>query len=168
MKKVKKVTIKKGWYYTAGNKYKWAPPHSMEGVGINRKLFIDSDEIQVTVITKGGHRDVYILDTKEGLKFIREYKSHKIYRDSLVGFVPRSLMQWTAGQIPKPKVCKHVWEEDEMFASGAIMIIAGNPNCLGEETKLVCKKCGKEDYVPKNITEQFSLLDLFNKGKKKK
>lgn len=157
IKRTKSVTIKKGWYWTAGKTYHWGPEVSTIGVGLNRVLFSDSDEIRVTVVEKDGTKNIYLLDTKVGLEFIRKNKSHKKFTRSLVGFVPKSLLSKVEVE---QKPCKHKWEEDEMFASGAIMIISGNPNCLGEETKLVCEKCGEEKYVPKNIMEQTTLLDL--------
>ena len=43
--------------------------------------------------------------------------------------------------------CEHAWEEDEMFACGAITIIAGSPKDLGEETRMICKKCNSSDYI---------------------
>ncbi len=49
----------------------------------------------------------------------------------------------------KKKECQHFWEEDEMFASGAIMMISGNPKSLSQETKVICKHCGEMDWIPK-------------------
>jgi hypothetical protein len=45
------------------------------------------------------------------------------------------------------KKCKHEWQEDPMFADGAIVMVCGSANDLGEETRVICKKCGKCDYV---------------------
>ena len=56
--------------------------------------------------------------------------------------------------------CKHRWEEDPMFASGAITVICGDPKNLVRETRLICEKCGAVDYVP---TENIgSITDLVN------
>ena len=61
----------------------------------------------------------------------------------------------------QPK-CKHEWVEDEMFACGAVFIIAGRPSDLNKETRFVCNKCGKSDY---RITEKLgSLLDTLEES----
>ena len=60
--------------------------------------------------------------------------------------------------------CSHKWVEDEMFASGAVTIIAGPIKDLGEETRLECEKCGEIKYVrTKNLG---SILDIYNSGAK--
>lgn len=45
------------------------------------------------------------------------------------------------------KECKHIWVEDEMFSSGAIMIVTGTLNDMDRETRIVCKICNFVDYV---------------------
>lgn len=59
--------------------------------------------------------------------------------------------------------CEHKWKEDEMFASGAVMMVsnAGGEHSLdmGHETRVVCEKCGAADYVPKNALDRFNLGD---------
>lgn len=164
-KRIRRVTIKRGWYFTVGKKYGWLHEHSPEGLGINKRFFVDSDEIHISVMSPSGSKNVYVLDTQKGKEFIRKYKSFMVTpHGTEIGFVPRSLLSSKEIRI---RQCKHEWVEDEMFSSGAIMIISGSPNCLGEESLVRCSKCGKEEYVPKNITEQYSILDLFNKTKKK-
>ena len=54
--------------------------------------------------------------------------------------------------------CTHEWEEDEMFASGAITMITGTLDDLGKETRVICKKCGDTDFVPKDIFNRLNLL----------
>jgi len=57
---------------------------------------------------------------------------------------------------------KHEWKEDSMFASGAVIMIAGGPNDLGEETRVVCE-CGVFDYV--RIKDLGSLMDIYKQTK---
>ena len=83
---VKSITIKKGWYWSAGTTYGWTGEYSPEGVGLNRDLF-DSDKIIVTV--KG---QKYELDSKKGLEFIQRYRAHKVIGTTKVGFIPREFM----------------------------------------------------------------------------
>ena len=54
---------------------------------------------------------------------------------------------------------EHIWEEDEMFASGIITMIGGTIDDLGEETRVICKECGAADFVPKNYHKRINLLD---------
>ena len=55
--------------------------------------------------------------------------------------------------------CDHEWEEDEMFASGAIRLVSGAITDMGEETHVICKKCREDDYVPKDVFNRINLLD---------
>lgn len=59
----------------------------------------------------------------------------------------------------KKKECKHKWKEDELMACGAVMMFFGGVDDLGEETKLICEKCGAIDFVPKNIFNRINLLE---------
>lgn len=93
MAKIKEVTIEKGWYYSAGRGQWDTEENSVEGVGLNRDLFDDSDTIIVKVKSKGGTVTKYELDTKKGLDFIRANKSFKNIGTVKVGFVPRTLMR---------------------------------------------------------------------------
>jgi hypothetical protein len=56
------------------------------------------------------------------------------------------------------KECEHKWVEDEMFACGAIMMVGGSIDDLGEETRIECTECGAVDYVPKNVFKRINLL----------
>ena len=84
---IKEITIKKGWYYSAGRTYGWTGEHEPEGVGLNRDLF-DADTIIVTV--KG---QKYKLDAKKGLEFIKRYKAHTTIGNNKIGFIPRTFME---------------------------------------------------------------------------
>ncbi len=45
--------------------------------------------------------------------------------------------------------CKHQWEEDEFFAEGGVMMFTGKMGNIHQETRMVCKKCNKIDYIKK-------------------
>lgn len=86
--RIKKIEIKKGWYWSVGARFGWTPQHSVSGVGLNRSLFDDSDKIHITV--KG---ETYELDTEEGKAFIKEHKSFETIVGAKVGYVPKSLLK---------------------------------------------------------------------------
>ena len=44
------------------------------------------------------------------------------------------------------KLCIHEWVEDEMFVSGAVIMVTGSPNDLGQESRCVCRTCGAVRY----------------------
>jgi len=56
-------------------------------------------------------------------------------------------------------ICNHKWHEDELFASGAVKLITGTPKDLGEETLIICQKCGKRRYI--RIKDLGSLVDMY-------
>lgn len=64
-------------------------------------------------------------------------------------------------EIKKKTECEHKWKEDEMMACGAIVMMAGTIDDMGEETKVVCEKCGAMDFVPKNFLKRINLLENF-------
>jgi hypothetical protein len=88
----KEITIKEGWYWSAGDTYWDCMTDSREGVGLNRDLF-DSEKIIVTVMSKSGKGMKYELDSKVGLEWIRSHRSFKTIGTTKVGFVPRTLMK---------------------------------------------------------------------------
>jgi hypothetical protein len=88
----KSITIKDGWYWSAGHTYGWTSEYHPEGVGLNRDLF-DSDTIIVTVLNKSGNGTKYELDSKKGLEFIRSHHAFKTIGTVKVGFIPRELMK---------------------------------------------------------------------------
>jgi hypothetical protein len=55
--------------------------------------------------------------------------------------------------------CNHKWKEDEMFASGAVVLISGTPQDLGEETLVICQKCGERRYI--RLKDLGSLMDMY-------
>lgn len=56
----------------------------------------------------------------------------------------------------------HKWKEDPMFASGAIMMISGSPQDMGEETRVYCK-CGEVKYI--RMKDLGSIMDIYNSTK---
>lgn len=43
-------------------------------------------------------------------------------------------------------ICKHEWEEDELFKSGAVVMLFGNIDDVKQESRFICKKCGEVKY----------------------
>lgn len=84
------VTIKKGWYRTAGRTYGWELSGLLpEGVGINRETLYSYDELIITV-----NGEKYRLDTTEAIEFIRKHGSHETMTGGTrIGIVSRSLLK---------------------------------------------------------------------------
>ena len=43
--------------------------------------------------------------------------------------------------------CNHEWIEDELFKSGAVVMLFGNIGDVQRETRVICKKCGMVNYM---------------------
>jgi hypothetical protein len=89
--RTKKITIEKGWYWTAGDG-RWSADYSREGIGLNRELFMDSDIIVITVKGKGGSTEKYSLETKKGRDFIKANGSDGVIGKNRIGYVPKSIL----------------------------------------------------------------------------
>ena len=88
---IKTITIKDGWYWSAGRTYGWLDEFSPEAVGLNRDLF-NSEKIIVTVKGKKGGAFKYEIDSQKGLEFIKKYSAHTLIQGVKIGFIPRELM----------------------------------------------------------------------------
>lgn len=53
---------------------------------------------------------------------------------------------------------KHLWKNDEVMESGAVIIVSGKIDALQEEMRQTCT-CGEVRYVKKKDSRPFSLLD---------
>ncbi len=85
----KKIVIKKGWYRTAGDQYKWViDGHDVLGVGINRVFFEKGKKLIIKVAGKE-----YEFDCDEGREFINKYQSVMEIRSGRVGIVSKSLLK---------------------------------------------------------------------------
>jgi len=47
------------------------------------------------------------------------------------------------------KECKHDWQNDEMFESGAVMMLTNDQHPFGEEMRQFCIKCNAVKYITK-------------------
>lgn len=65
----------------------------------------------------------------------------------------------TTPPLGSDKECEHKWKEDEMFASGAVMMFGGGVSDVGQETRVICENCGAVDYTPKDYLNRINLLD---------
>ena len=88
---MKKVTIRKGWFYGAGSVYGWrrldATLHQY-GVGIDMEILKSQKVIGVKV-----DKNNYTLDCGQALDFIRRFQSYKWIKEKCIGVVSKSLLQ---------------------------------------------------------------------------
>lgn len=86
---MEKLTIKKGWYRSAGIKYGWIHSgYEPEGVGINREA-LNGDKLQVNV---SGFS--YVVDCAEAIAFVKRWKSHyKTDGGTKIGVISKSIMK---------------------------------------------------------------------------
>ncbi len=85
---MKRLTIKKSFYYTAGKRYDWEKDgFSMIGVGIAKPWLVENKAILVNV---DGHD--YEVNCEEAIEFIRKYKAYEDIKDIRVGYISRDLM----------------------------------------------------------------------------
>lgn len=87
---MKKITIKKGWFYGAGSVYGWSrrnPNMHIFGVGIAMDILKTEPEILVSVAG-----DKYKLNCAEALEFISTYHSYKVMRNKRIGIVSKSIL----------------------------------------------------------------------------
>ena len=50
--------------------------------------------------------------------------------------------------------CNHNWKEDELFKSGACVMLFGDIGDVNQETRVICKKCGCVDYIRKDAIQE--------------
>ena len=86
---MKRITIKKGWFRSAGYQYKWMfEGYDVLGVGIIKESLKDGEKIIVNVLEKD-----YELDCSEAIKFINKFGSNMLVRSGVVGIVSKSLLK---------------------------------------------------------------------------
>jgi hypothetical protein len=84
----KELEIKKGFYRSAGDQYKWVQDgFDIRGIGINR-IYFREPKLSVKVENKN-----YEMDTKEGLEFVNKYRSIILTRYGKIGVVSKSLLK---------------------------------------------------------------------------
>lgn len=84
---MKKLKIIKGFYRTAGIKFKWCPEYDIRGVGIGRQFF-EEPKLEIEVEGKK-----YEIDTKEAMDFINKYRSIIFTKGKKIGVVSKSLLK---------------------------------------------------------------------------
>ena len=88
---MKKVTIKKGWFFAAGWIYKWSKVDRNilpQAVGIDMEILKANESIKVKV-----KEEEFTLNCVEALAFIRRWQSYKWIKEKCIGIVSKSLLQ---------------------------------------------------------------------------
>ncbi len=85
---MQKIIIKDGWFRAAGNVYHWRLKHHIFGVGIKLDILKEEREIEVEV-----EGDLYTLDCRKALDFIRAFQSVKrVGKGRMLGVVSKSIL----------------------------------------------------------------------------
>lgn len=95
---MKRIEIKKNWYFSAGGKYKWEKNHDRRGVGIRLDALKENSELEISIA--GG---LYTLDCAQAITFVRHYRSLDIIKGTKIAIVAKDLL--------KPVVEPQVTEE---------------------------------------------------------
>ena len=87
---MEKLIIKKGWYWSAGQKYGWKKDGvDTKGVGIAKDILQNNKEIVVEV----DHQE-YILDCERARAFVNQYHSAQTMPGgTIIGIVSRDLFE---------------------------------------------------------------------------
>lgn len=104
---MRRVTITRGWFRTAGTKYGWETAHDVRGVGINLEILQSHNEIEIEV-----EGDLYRLYTSTALNFARDFKSGEFHDGVKVLVVSKSLLR--AKYKPPPKLRKKSTGKDKV------------------------------------------------------
>lgn len=88
---MKKVTIRKGWYWSAGHKYGWTKKEGKlaQAVGVDMALLKTNEKVVVRVMPKG---ETFIINCAEAIDFIRQYQSYKWIKEKCIGIVSKSIL----------------------------------------------------------------------------
>jgi hypothetical protein len=81
------LEIKKGFFRSAGNVYKWTKDHHVFGIGIEKHWF---REPTVNIKVEG---ELYTLDSKKAIDFINFYKSYETRQGRRLGIVSKDLLE---------------------------------------------------------------------------
>lgn len=81
------LEIKKGWFRSAGNVYKWTPDYHIFGVGIEKNWFY-KDEIVLYI--EGNY---YKVNGKVALDFVKHYKAFYEVMGKRLGVISKSILE---------------------------------------------------------------------------
>lgn len=87
---IKKVTIRKGWFWSAGYVYGWTRVDrtiNPNAVGIDMEILRAHPTIRVKV-----NKDVFDLDCPQAIDFVKKYQSYKWIKNKCIGIVSRSIL----------------------------------------------------------------------------
>ena len=84
-------------------------------------------------------------------KYIGVYKDWKQYWRKFLEDVVKEMQEPDEEIIERDKSmkCEHEWKNDEMFESGAVMMLAGPIGEVESEMRQTCNKCRTVRYIPK-------------------
>lgn len=88
--KMTKITIKKGWFWSAGTKYGWTKDgFETKGVGIDKRILQNNKEIEIEISGQ-----TYALDCDKAREFINKYKAGQTMPGgTMIGIVSASILQ---------------------------------------------------------------------------
>lgn len=85
---MKRVVIKKSFFYSAGSKYGWSETHDKRGVGVNLEFIKDNPSLEIEV-----DGVLYWLNQSDAIPFIREFKSVEDHKGTKVAIISKSLLR---------------------------------------------------------------------------
>lgn len=86
---MKKLIIKKSFYYSCGRNYGWKNDGYTEiGVGIAKDWFIKNKEFIVNV-----DKQDYLVESDRAMDFINKYKSYENIRGIRIGYLTKDLLK---------------------------------------------------------------------------
>ncbi len=92
---MRKLHIEKGWYRSAGHRFKWTVSgHHIFGVGIDMRIL--RTEPEITVVVDGKE---YLLDGREAMDFVRHYNADYTAGGTRLGVVSKSILKPLTGAV---------------------------------------------------------------------
>lgn len=85
---MKRITINKSFFYSAGDTYGWSPKYDKRGVGIRMESLRNNTALEIVI-----DKNLYIINCAQAITFIKQYKSVEIYKGTSVGIVSKELLR---------------------------------------------------------------------------
>jgi hypothetical protein len=84
---MKRITITKNWFFSAGGKYKWEKNYDRRGVGIRLDTLKENAEIELVIAGV-----LYHLNCNQAITFIKTFKSVENHKGINIGIVSKSVL----------------------------------------------------------------------------
>lgn len=98
---MKPINIKRGWYWSIGDKFGWVNAnHSREGVGLDVKKIKGMDPIVVTI------KDsplTYSVPRQKAVDFVKQFKSKEQFKKVTMIYLPRTIFDREDVEWEEPK-----------------------------------------------------------------